>query len=323
MSRRVPPPPRSVTEPALPTLPAQRDALLHCAETVKRSKTSFYWAMRMTPEPRRSAMWTLYAFMRACDDAADDHVSPSQAIQRVSALETAVDALERGDSELAPQTPPDVAEVYPAMQWMLEAFDVDVEQFRRMLQGQRMDILGLNVGTYEILRDYCTCVASSVGQICLEIWGYREPEVARKLAQDRGVALQLTNILRDIREDAALGRCYLPAEDLERFGVTTQDLALGEWSDRIGRLMSFEIERTRSVFEMSAGLERRVHPSGRLTCAVLAQTYRSLLNRIAAKPRAALAGRVRMGRYDKARCVAAGWWSVRNLPAWDTATTQA
>ncbi|MEM6553765.1 MAG: phytoene/squalene synthase family protein [Planctomycetota bacterium] len=278
-------------------------SVAYCRALTKASGTSFYWGMRIVPEPKRSAMMTVYAFMRACDDLADDDGGQTLAA-RFGAL---ADFRQQMEGVLSGQRLDGAgafAEGWPALRWAVLRYAIEVGLLEAMLDGQRDDLQGQTYRDFDALRKYCYRVASTVGLVCLSIWGYRDGATTRKLAEDRGVAFQLTNILRDVAEDAERGRCYLPMDELERFGVEPMDLRAGAVldaakRDRVLRLLQFQVGRARSCFEMSAGLEARLESDSRATCLAMSGRYRRLLDRIAKDPMAVLKGRVRVGKWGK------------------------
>ncbi|MEM6394137.1 MAG: phytoene/squalene synthase family protein [Planctomycetota bacterium] len=281
-------------------------SVAYCRALTKRSGTSFYWGMRIVPEPKRSAMMTVYAFMRACDDLADDDCEGGgkTLAARFGALADFRQQMEGVLSGRLAEGVGAFSEGWPALRWAVERYAIDVGLLEAMLDGQRDDLRGQVYRDFDDLRKYCYRVASTVGLVCLAIWGYRDGATTRKLAEDRGVAFQLTNILRDVAEDAERGRCYLPMDELERFGVEPMDLRAGAVldaakRDRVLRLLQFQVGRARSVFEMSAGLEQRLEADSRATCLAMSGRYRRLLDRIAKDPLAVLRGRVSVGRWGK------------------------
>jgi len=311
--------------------PVQR-SLRHCRAVARKQARNFYHGMRLTPEPKRSAIYTVYAFMRACDDLVDGDTLDEQsratdntaaASERLKSFRAQMDqALAATGLEDLPDGP-----VWPAFRYVMGAYPVDPAHLRAMLDGQRMDLSQTRYATFDELYGYCYNVASTVGLVCVSVWGTVTPEMnaessegaegvvhatATKLAEYRGIALQLTNILRDVREDAQRGRVYLPGQDLEKFGVTHEELAdphaLDALGQRFDRLMRFQIERARSYYAMSATLERHIEPRCRPTCWAIMQIYRQLLERIAQRPRRVLADRVRLSKPQKLLIAGqAGW----------------
>ncbi|MEM1213403.1 MAG: phytoene/squalene synthase family protein [Planctomycetota bacterium] len=278
-------------------------SVAYCRAVTKRAGTSFYWGMRIMPEPKRSAMMTVYAFMRACDDLADAEDGTTLA-GRFGALAAFRQEMQGVLSGGMVEGVGPFREGWAALRWAVQRYGIEVGLLEAMLDGQRDDLQGQTYDDFDALRKYCFRVASTVGLVCIAIWGYRDGATTRKLAEDRGVAFQLTNILRDVAEDAGRGRCYLPSDELRRFGVELRDLRSGgamepAKRDRVLRLMQFQIGRARSCFEMSSGLEARLEADSRATCVAMSGRYRLLLERIAKDPLAVLRGRVRVGKWGK------------------------
>ncbi len=247
--------------------------------------------MKLTREPKRTAIYTLYAWMRAADDAVDDAASPAHARVALAAFQQQTEDALAGREVQGP--------IWPAATDMFERYALDPAILREALQGQADDLTLTQIATQRELETYCYRVASTVGLCCVRIWGHDQNPSVDQLATYRGYALQLTNILRDLREDALRGRCYLPEEDLQRFGISREQLAEAEVSDRFDRLMRFQIERARSYYEMSATLESHLHPDGRASCAAMRRVYHALLERIAFAPRRVLIERTRVSKWQK------------------------
>jgi len=287
--------PRSV--PASPRVAA---SLAFCERIARTKAGNFYHGMKLTPQPKRAAIYTVYAFMRACDDLADDTDADATA-QRRASIETfrakmdhaiALARDSRGDDESLDTTEPSV---WPAFIHVMRNYPIDPADLHHMLDGQRADLDTHRYQTFDQLRGYCYNVASTVGLVCVAVWGtipQADAAQVRKFAEQRGIALQLTNILRDLCEDAQRGRVYLPAEDLERFGVTPEALAAGMPTPDFDRLMAFQIERARGFYAASADLDRLITPNCRPTSWAIMRIYEKLLDKIERDPRKVLQGRV-------------------------------
>ena len=312
--------------PALITRPRRRHhvapgaldtAMRYCHEITRARAGNFYHGLKLTPEPKRSAMYAVYAFMRHADDLADapaaagpaeipDLKSEIQAIERFrAAMQRTVDA--SADDELAP------GPLWPALKHVVETYRIDPAHLHAVLDGQRCDILQHRYETFAELYTYCYRVASVVGLVCVSVWGYEGGAATLKLAEQRGIALQLTNILRDVAEDAARGRVYLPQDELARFnvdpGVFTRQRAPDAAFDRF---MRFQIERARRYYRASAALERHIEPDCRATSWAMMEIYRRLLERIARRPRDVLRRRVSLGKLEKLAIACQAAWRRRN-----------
>jgi phytoene synthase len=231
-------------------------------------------------------MCALYAFMRQTDDLAD---APDSRGDRAARLEdwrrVVAEALDGGRADAWPGLPALVATV--------ERHEIPRRYLFEVIDGVAMDLDPQPFATFEDLHAYCYRVASVVGLCCLHIWGYRsEGGRAEALAESCGVALQLTNILRDVREDAQKGRIYLPQEDLDRFGVAPGALTADRPSDALKALLAFEARRAYDFYDRAAPLAALVAPVGRPVLGTIAGIYRALLDEIVRRDYDVLKARV-------------------------------
>src|SRR4051812_1227812 len=240
----------------------------YCRRVARSRAKNFYYSFLLLTAQQRRAMCAIYAFMRYCDDLSDEPGANRAAMDRWrTEME---DALE-GRLGKHP--------VWPAFHYTVRRFGIPHQYFRDMVDGVASDLEPRRIETFDELYHYCYQVASVVGLTIIHIFGF-DTRSALPLAEKCGVAFQLTNILRDIREDAALGRIYLPAEDLRRFGVTEDDLRDGNRSERFVQLMRFEAARARSYYTESAPLLDLIHPRSRSSLWALISIYSRLLQRI-------------------------------------------
>ena len=269
------------------------DCYDHCIRLTKRTAGNFYYSFCGLPAPQFRAMCALYAFMRVTDDWGDDLQRPlSQRLADLDAWEQSLaDSLrpDWSDSEMADWSEP-ARFVLPAMRGVVKQFAIPHEHLFAVVRGVRSDLefeisnLKSQIGaerfqTFDQLADYCYLVAGAVGLCCIHIWGFHGDE-ATKRAIDCGTAFQLTNILRDVGEDAAAGRVYLPAEDLQRFDVTVEDLIAQRCDDRFRALMAFEAERAKSFYASAEELLPCLEPHGRPIMKAMLQLYGGLLSEI-------------------------------------------
>ncbi|MCE9588960.1 MAG: phytoene/squalene synthase family protein [Planctomycetes bacterium] len=275
----------------------------HCREIVRLHARNFYYGMKLTPEPKRSAMYAIYAWMRAADDLADDAGTPAEKERRLDAFRRrtclAVDPTAAPLDDDAAHAP-----IWPAVRRAFIDYHVPLEHLHAMIDGQMLDQRMTRYTSYAELDDYCYKVAGVVGLVCIAIWGHDGGEEARRLAVVRGSALQLTNILRDVVEDAQRDRVYLPAEELVQYGYRTPDefrdaVLSGQIDDRFDRLMRFQAGRARKFYEESSPLDAFIDPSCRACSWSIMRIYRGLLDKIEADPRRVLAGRVRLNKFTK------------------------
>jgi phytoene synthase len=275
-----------------------------CRRTARRSGSSFYPCFLVLGAPKRRAMEALYAFARHTDDLADSAEPLDVRRKALRQWRIALDAALAGQPTPAEAGGSDTR-LLPALIDTLRAFGIPAEHLHAVIEGGEMDLEIEHYETFDQLAAYCHRVASSVGLACLHIWGFHGHE-AFAPARSCGLAFQLTNILRDLKEDAARGRVYLPQEDLRRFGYSIHDLRSGRADQRFGRLMEFEIDRVRTLYREAAGLPAYLEPDGQRICRLMIEVYRRLLERIATRPEEVLLRRVRLGPGEKLR-IAARW----------------
>ena len=253
------------------------EALNWCRLLVRRRAGNFYWGLRLLPEPRRSGLYALYAWMRRADDITDDADDPATAIQALGAFErTTLEVLDGGSV-------PD-EHIWQALSWAASSWNLPQQPFIDMIRGQRDDLSGRVIESSEDLFDYCQCVASTVGLLCISIWGFDDP-AAVGLAVKRGIALQLTNILRDVGEDAAVGRCYIPASDLRSRGLDQASLIAWRRPEACHALIHHWIDVASSHYEQSQPLDAMVSADCRRTLRAMTGIYRAMLEKIEQDPR--------------------------------------
>ena len=243
----------------------------YCRRLARQRARNFYYGFLLLPRPRREALCAVYAFMRYCDDVADgaDSVAVKTALLQEwkEALRKAL-AGNYGDNL-----------ILPAFHAAIRRYSIPAEYFYELIAGTEMDLVIRSYRTFADLYQYCYRVASVVGLCSLHILGFHDP-AAKKLAEECGIAFQLTNILRDLKEDAQAGRIYLPLEDLERFQYSTEELSAGVYNPQLSNFMQFEIERAKGFYERASGLIEMVEPESRPALWTLISIYRGILSRI-------------------------------------------
>jgi phytoene synthase len=270
----------------IPTL-ARSYAL--CETVARRQAANFYPAFRVLPAPQRRAMCALYAFLRIADDISDEPGEISVKQDRLDQWRAGLAQALDGDYTHA---------IYPALHHTVSTYGIPSAYLSAALDGVAMDLAPVTYTTFGDLRRYCYHVASVVGLSCIHIWGFRGAR-AEEYAENAGIAFQLTNILRDLGEDAARQRVYLPREELDRFDYAPDRLQRGERDDCFRTLMRFQIERARSYYEASWPLLPLLRPAGRAVFMVMARTYRALLDVMEQRDYDVFSSRIRVSRWRK------------------------
>ncbi len=262
------------------------EAWKHCADVARRAAGNFYYAFLFLPRELRRGIYALYAFLRAGDDAADDDSNgdPQTLLLR---LRQRLDLVYSGRY---------CDRLTLALAQAHRRFIFPREPFEEMFRGLEMDLTIKRYPTFADLRLYCYRVASTVGLLCLRIFGADTPE-ARRYAENLGIGMQLTNILRDLREDQQRGRIYLPAEDLARFNLPEEEIFAASRAAQLRELVLWESQRTREYFqEAERWLPRELR--GKLAVAqIMGAIYKAILDRIAAADR--FDRRVELSRREK------------------------
>ena len=259
----------------------------YCRRVARRRAKNFYYSFILLSSPQRNAMCAIYAFMRYCDALSDEPGANRAAIAKWRAEMEA--ALEGRFSDHP---------VWPAFHHTVRRFGIPHQYFREMIDGVLSDLEPRRFETFERLYRYCYQVASVVGLTIVHIFGF-DTRSALPPAEKCGVAFQLTNILRDIREDAERGRIYLPTEDLQRFGVSEEDLVAGRRDEAFLKLMDFEAERARAYYNESRPLLDLIHPRSRASLWALISIYSRLLDRIEGSNYDVFRRRVRLPLWEK------------------------
>lgn len=272
--------------PFVPTESQLAMAYSVCRGIARSAAKNFYYAFLALPRPKSEALCAVYAFMRRCDDITDDATLPLH--ERRQKLEAWLDAFHRAASGFPTDDPvllglADTQRRYNVPTELLDQLahgtETDVEDEDQLLCEADAPILTARCRTFDDLRRYCYGVASVVGLVCIRIFGYRDP-AAEPLAERCGLAFQLTNIIRDIKEDAAMGRIYLPEEDLEQFGVALAELKTGSDVAKLRPLLQFEADRARECYRATDELIPLIDEDSQPALWVLVTVYRRLLDRI-------------------------------------------
>ena len=293
-------------------------AYRHCEEITWSQARNFSYGIRLLPPPKRRALSAVYAFARRIDDIGDGPLDPGEKLAQLSEQERAVAVLAAG-------TAPGADPVMVALSDARRRFPLPVEALGELIEGVRMDVRGTAYATFEDLVPYCRRVAGTIGRLCLAIFGLREGADrarAEMLADELGVALQLTNILRDVREDAEGGRIYLPSTEIAAHGLPGEDPAplaeairaadAGDPQRReaLCALVRFEAARAGEWFDRGMALAPMLDRRSAACLLAMAGIYRRLLERIDAEPAAVLAGRVSLPAREKALVAVRGLMGV-------------
>jgi phytoene synthase len=274
------------------------DAYRECERITREQARNFAWGIRLLPGPKRAALSAVYAVARRIDDIGDGVLPAEQKVELLRAARA---------SATAPHEHADDP-VYAALDDAARRFPIPLDAFGELVDGCEMDVRGRQYESLDDLVEYCRCVAGSIGRLSLGVFdpplATRDRRRAAELADALGVALQLTNILRDIREDLANERVYLPAADLRLFGCELKALPDGDLDPQNGALaevIRFEAARAHGWYDSGLELLDLLDRRSGACCAAMAGIYRELLVRIAARPEAVLRGRQSLPTREKVR----------------------
>jgi squalene synthase HpnC/squalene synthase HpnD len=279
-----------------------RDSYGGCNRIARASKSSFYYAFFGLRKEKRNALCALYAFMRLIDDVSDepgDLESKRQGLARWRAmLDDAVDGRTDGHA------------VLPALADTIARFEIPTRYFHDLILGAEMDLTVSTYATFDRLSEYCYRVAGTVGLTCLHVFGFSDAK-APDLAERLGLAFQLTNIIRDVGTDYAIGRIYLPQEDLDRFGVRAEELR-GPVTPKLQELLRFEADRAWQMYQEGAPLVKKINADSRATLWALVRTYSTLLARIEEREFDVFRSRISTSSAEKIQFLLTagmtGWW---------------
>jgi len=286
-----------------------RAAYRRCEEITWSQARNFSYGIRLLPPAKRQALAAVYAFARRIDDIGDGTLPAPEKLTLLEEARDGLSALQAGEVD-------DGDEVLVALADAAARFDIPLPAFGELIDGCAADVRGVSYATFDDLLHYCRCVAGSIGRLSLGVFGTSDPQHAAPLADSLGVALQLTNILRDIREDYATGRVYLPAEDFARFGCALGGSSLpapGDGSagalpppatdpelDKLTALVEFEADRARTWYAKGLALMPLLDRRSAASAGAMAGISYRLLEHIAASPAAVLTRRVSLSAREKA-----------------------
>jgi phytoene synthase len=290
-----------------------------CRHIARSAARNFYYAFLVLPQRKRQSLCAVYAFMRRCDDIADDNTLPVR--ERHGKLVLLLETLHRVQAGIPTDDP-----VLLALTDTQRRFNIPAELLDQLAYGTMMDVqeledepgfavfpahpadsqITIRYRTFNDLYQYCYCVASVVGLVCIRVFGYRNP-AAEALAERCGLAFQLTNIIRDVKEDAQMGRVYLPEQDLASFGILTSELQQGGDLARFRPLLAMEAERAREYYQAGDELIPLVDEDSQPALWVLITIYRRLLDKIARRQYDVFHGKIALTTPEKLAILTRGF----------------
>lgn len=274
-----------------------------CRRLAAEGATNFHFAFRVLPAAERRAMFALYAFCRVADDISDEPMPDGEREARFRRLEA--------DLGLTCAGAPPRGGIFPALGEACARHRLPLEELREVIGGCRMDREVTRYGTFDELHAYCWKVACIIGALTMRIAGV-DPAAHPTYVRDGGTAVQMTNILRDVGEDAARGRIYLPGEDLSRFGVPEQDILARRATPALRDLVQFEAERVRALYRSAEASVPRAVRDRLLPLEIIQRIYRRVLDRLEAQGYDPFAGRASLPRSAKI-AIALGFMVRRSL----------
>lgn len=285
-----------------------------CRRIARTQARNFYYSFLVLPPEKQAQMCAVYAFMRYCDDLSDEEGRGDKAARLCAWRQALERALAGNFGENL---------ILPAFQDTVARCGIPARFLHDVIDGAEMDLTTTRYETFKDLRQYCYRVAGAVGLVCIHVWGFDGGVDAYKPAESCGLAFQLTNILRDVREDAQRGRIYLPREDLRRFNLTDEEILSSEYDDRFRALMRFEADRAEHYYREALVLERMLHPVGRPTFRTMWRIYHELLRAIIASDYRVLDRRIRVSTARKVGILAQEWLAGRLTRSTSAAARQA
>jgi phytoene synthase len=279
-----------------------------CEEITRRAAANFYYGIRLLPRPKRQAMSAVYAFARRVDDIGDEDLSAEAALGALAEerirLRSLIGAAGSDWNDVQLPAQGEIDPVILALAHARRNYDLPVEALELLIDGVELDVRGARYETFDELVHYCRAVAGSIGRLCLAIFTDGHANGASRLADDLGVAMQLTNILRDIREDQGRGRVYLPAEDLRRFDCPDLNV---DPDERTEAMIRFEAARAQEWFDRGMRLVDELEPRSASCLLAMTGIYRSILERIAREPAEVMRRRISLRPWEKT------WVAARSL----------
>lgn len=275
----------------------EQEAERFCREMARREAKNFYWGFISLPHDQRMAIYALYDFARQVDDEVDGAPRPDLIPERLAAQRERVRRCMVGEFD------------DPVMQVLSKAvtrYAIPESELQELIEGVERDCTQTRYETWNDLREYCRLVASVVGRMCVRIFGFTDDEALAR-ADDLGLALQLTNILRDVLEDAEMGRIYLPQEELRRFGISEEAMLRVQPGDGWNALVAFQVQRARELFKTGYEVLRYIPRRPAACVQTMAGIYERLLNKIEKDPQLPLRERAALSKGEKLQVVLESW----------------
>jgi len=290
-------------------------AYRYCETVTKTHAKSFYFAAKFLPKPKRQAVYPIYAFCRHVDDAVDDaeNSSEKKVVEAIEKWKAILDEIYQ-IAETKGQRPKTKNQNLILFAWqdLLKKHKIPQNLPLELMQGVLMDTHTKRYETFDDLYVYCYRVASTVGLMSSEILGYSD-KIALHYAEALGIAMQLTNILRDVKEDAAMGRIYLPQEDLRKFGVSEEQIFAGEISDDFIEMMKFQIGRARDCYRTGEKGISLLEKDSRLTVLLASRIYARILDEIERQNYNVFTRRAHTTSAQKLLSIPKIWSEARNI----------
>jgi phytoene synthase len=284
------------------------NSIAYCRQVSRRSGSTFRFAFRVLPTDQQDAMHALYAYFRISDDLGDD--------ESLGTIEERRAALADWRRTLAAALQGEYSHpIHPALHWAVERFCIPHRYLNDVLDGVECDLQSVAIANFEELQRYCYRVASVVGLACIRVWGLNPGfnwADAEPLAIEAGYAFQLTNILRDLREDSERGRVYLPADELARFCTTSETWTEPSQQVKLRELLRLQVERAKGYYTSSSALGAMLQPRGRAVHELMVRAYSGILDRIVAKDYDVFTRRIRLSKWAKLKLLSRIWLTKRN-----------
>ncbi|PZC43335.1 MAG: phytoene synthase [Chloroflexi bacterium] len=266
-----------------------KDSYKICADITKSQAKNFYYAFVTLPKHKRMAIYAVYAFCRYCDDISDDKETENRSDQFVNLkreLKLSVDGKFTNDP------------IIPALIDTINKFEIPISYFHELINGVEMDLTKSRFLNFNELKDYCYKVASIVGLISINIFGYKNSK-ASQYAIDLGIAMQLTNIMRDLSEDSERNRIYIPQDEMNQYGYKEADMLNGQVNDNFKQLMHFQVKRARCYFDSGINLLEFLDKDARGCTAILHNLYSRILDKIEEEEYEVFSSRISLTRIEK------------------------